>query len=123
MGKKEKIAVSVDTLGSYLTIKGWQEKTKVRGIDFIVSLKNKGIKWIIYTDISRDGTLQGPNLEGIKKLSSLGGINFILSGGISSLDDLKRIKDELPFVWGVISGRALYEGKIDLEKALSLLAE
>jgi len=119
----ERIAVSVDTIGSKVAVKGWQEKTSLEALDFIKSLIEKGIKWIIYTDISRDGTLEGLNLEPVKEFSSFsargatksGEVNIIISGGVSSPEDIKRIKEETPFIWGVIVGKALYEGRIDLE--------
>ena len=121
----ERIAVSVDAIGSKVAVKGWQEKTSLEALDFIKSLIGKGIKWIIYTDISRDGTLEGLNLEPVKEFSSFSakggsasggrGANIIISGGVSSPEDIKKIKEETPFIWGVIVGKALYEGRIDLE--------
>ncbi|MFH1519283.1 MAG: 1-(5-phosphoribosyl)-5-[(5-phosphoribosylamino)methylideneamino]imidazole-4-carboxamide isomerase [Candidatus Omnitrophota bacterium] len=115
----EKIAVSVDTIDSHLAIKGWQEKTSFKTLDFIANLIAKGIKWIIYTDISRDGTLEGVNLEPIREFKTLftkgKKVNIIISGGVSSFEDIKKIEQEMPFIWGVIVGKALYEGKIVLE--------
>ena len=118
---KEKVAVSVDVIDSYLAVEGWQKKTQHRGLDFIAQLSKKGINWVMYTDISRDGTLQGVNPEGIRELSQFPGMNFIIAGGVSSLDDINKIKQECPFVWGVILGRALYENKVNLKEALSLV--
>lgn len=117
---KEKVAVSVDVIHSFLAVEGWQKKTELKGIDFITQLKDKGIKWIIYTDISRDGTLKGADYEEIKKLAGFKNVNIIFSGGISSLSDIKKIKEDMPFIWGVIVGKALYEGKIDLSKAFQV---
>jgi len=125
----EKIVVSVDTIDSRVAIKGWQEKTSFETLDFIKSLIERGIKWIIYTDISRDGTLEGLNLEPIKEFSSFfapakgwsvssrrgGGTNIIISGGVSTFDDIKKIRQETPFIWGVIVGKALYEKRMDFE--------
>ncbi len=111
----DRIAVSADTIGSKVAVKGWQEKTSLEALDFIKTLIEKGIKWIIYTDISRDGTLEGLNLEPVKEFSSFKEANIIVSGGVSSPEDIKRIKEETPFVWGVIVGKAIYEGRIDLE--------
>ncbi len=115
----ERVAVSVDTIGSKVAVKGWQEKTSLEAIDFIKSLTEKGVKWIIYTDISRDGTLEGLNLEPVKEFSSFSApareTNIIISGGVSSPQDIKKIKEETPFIWGVIVGKALYEGRIDLK--------
>jgi len=111
----ERIVVSVDAIGSKVAVKGWQEKTSLEALDFIKSLVEKGIKWIIYTDISRDGTLEGLNLEPVKEFSSFKEANIIISGGVSSPEDIKKIKKETPFIWGVIVGKALYEGRLDLE--------
>jgi len=115
----EKIVVSVDTIDSRVAIKGWQEKTSFEALDFIKSLIKRGIKWIIYTDISRDGTLEGLNLEPIKEFSSFFArgrrANIIISGGVSTLDDIKKIRQETPFIWGVIVGKALYEKRMDFE--------
>ena len=111
----DNIAVSVDAIDSQVAVKGWQEKTSYQAFDFIESVIGKGVKWIIYTDISRDGTLQGLNLEPIKEFSSLKKVNIIVSGGVSSCEDINKIKEETPFIWGVIIGKAIYEGRIDLE--------
>ena len=119
----QKIAVGVDAVDSFVAIEGWQKKTKVKGSDFIAHLADKGIKWVIYTDISRDGTLGGPNMEALKQLGSFSQINFIASGGISSLNDLERIKQELPFIKGVIIGKALYENSFTLKEAISSVTD
>lgn len=108
------IAVSVDVDNGFVAVKGWQEKTRIRSFEFIQALKEQGIRWIVYTDICRDGTLRGPNYREIKKLSSFKDVNFIVSGGVASLRDVKNIIKETPFVWGIIIGKALYEGKISL---------
>lgn len=110
-----KIAVSVDVIDSRVAVKGWQEKTSFQALDFIKSVIKKGIKWVIYTDISRDGTLEGLDLGPIKEFSSFKKVNLIVSGGVSSIEDIKKIKEETPFVWGVIVGKAIYEGRIDLK--------
>ncbi len=117
----EKVAVSVDVIDSFIALKGWQEKSQWKVLDFVGYLKDKGIKWVIYTDISRDGTLEGPNLEEAKRVFSFSDMNFILSGGISCLDDLKRVREELPLTWGVIVGKALYEKRIDLSEAIKCI--
>jgi len=115
---RDKVAVGADVINSQIAVRGWQEKTSFEILDFIKYLKDKGVKWVIYTDISRDGTLEGVNLEQIEKLSVFEDLNIIISGGVSSLNDLKDIKQKAPFVWGVIVGKALYEGKINLETVL-----
>jgi phosphoribosylformimino-5-aminoimidazole carboxamide ribotide isomerase len=116
----DKIAVGVDVKDSYVATHGWRKTTKLKGSDFIASLYANGVRWIIYTDISRDGTLSGPNISDVKSLASFKEINCILSGGVSSLEDLKQIKKDAPFLKGVIVGKALYEGVITLSQALCL---
>jgi len=112
---KERIVVGVDTINSNLALEGWKKQTDFSSLDFLAYLQLKGIKWVIYTDISRDGTLDGVNIEEIQKLSLYGDMNIIFGGGVSSLDDIKQIKDKAPFIKGVIVGKALYEEKIDLK--------
>jgi phosphoribosylformimino-5-aminoimidazole carboxamide ribotide isomerase len=80
----------------------------------------KGIKWIVYTDISRDGTLEGPNYEALKKLSAFRDMNIVFSGGVSSLEDIKNFKKNTPFLKGIIIGKALYEKRIELKEALTI---
>lgn len=119
---RESTCVSVDVLDNRLRTYGWRRQTEVNFLEFIKFLIDKGVKWIVYTDILKDGTLKGPNIENIKKLATLAGPNYIISGGISSLADLRLINKEAPFIYGVILGRALYEGRIDLKEAFALFA-
>ncbi|MCP4652542.1 MAG: 1-(5-phosphoribosyl)-5-[(5-phosphoribosylamino)methylideneamino]imidazole-4-carboxamide isomerase [Candidatus Omnitrophica bacterium] len=113
----DKLAIGVDVINSVVAVEGWKLKTTIKGDQFIPYLQKKGIKWIIYTDISRDGTLKGPNIGGIQTFSELSGVNFIASGGVSCLDDLRALKDQAPFIWGVITGKALYEETFTLSEA------
>ena len=117
-----KIGVSVDVLEGKCMKAGWLKDSDYEFLDFIEYLVAKRVKWIIYTDINRDGTLGGINLQEIEKLKAIDtkGCHIIVSGGISSLQDLFRIK-ELGFIYGVILGRALYEGLIDLKEAIDSL--
>jgi len=116
---KDKIIVSVDAKGSDVCIKGWKDKTKLNTLSFIKGLKKIGFKSIIYTDISRDGTLKGPNIKDTKNLLKETGIKIIVSGGISALDDILRLKVlEIEGLAGIIIGKALYEGKFTLAEAL-----
>jgi phosphoribosylformimino-5-aminoimidazole carboxamide ribotide isomerase len=107
--------VGVDVRGQNLALKGWTEQTDFRALDFISYLDLKGIRWVIYTDISRDGTLQGPDMQEVKNLSPFSKMNMIFSGGMASAQDLMTLKEQAPFLWGVIVGKALYEGKIVLK--------
>jgi len=118
----EKIAVGVDVLESQVAVNGWQEKSNYSAFDFMRSLQDIGVKWVIYTDISRDGTLEGVDLTFLKGFSLFNQMNIILSGGVSCLEDIQNIKDEIPFVRGIISGKALYEGKINFLEAVNILS-
>ncbi|MDD5595830.1 MAG: 1-(5-phosphoribosyl)-5-[(5-phosphoribosylamino)methylideneamino]imidazole-4-carboxamide isomerase, partial [Candidatus Omnitrophica bacterium] len=117
---KEKIIISIDAKNNDILIKGWQKTLRSLGVlEFIKILKTLGFKEIIYTDVTKDGTLIGPNIKGIKYLLKEAGINIIASGGISALADLGRLKlMEKQGVTGIIIGKALYEGKFTLKEAL-----
>jgi len=119
---KEHIGVSVDILFGKIHYEGWKKGTDLNPYEFIQSLIEKGVTWIIYTDIFRDGTLKGPNIEEIKKLASFHQAKFIVSGGIADISHIKLIQQEAPFIYGVILGRAIYERKIDLKQALTLFS-
>jgi len=119
---KNKIIVSIDAKGGQLLTAGWrrsQAKTDV--LKFGRYLKEMGIRQVIYTDVWRDGTLKGPNIKDIKNLLKETGLSIIASGGISSLDDIRRLKLlEKKGVSGIIIGKALYEGRFTLSEALKL---
>lgn len=119
---KEKIIVSLDTKAESLAIQGWQDDSgDVKLSEFLSALKKAGFKEFIYTDILKDGTLKGPNIQAIKKLLKESGLKIIASGGIASIDDIRRLKLlEKQGVSGVIIGKALYEGKFTLAQALKL---
>ncbi len=114
---KESLAIGVDVLDNCLAIEGWKKHTDFPGLDFVAYLQLKGVKWVIYTDVSRDGTLKGLNLAQVSALTTFKEMNFIASGGVASLDDLTQIKKRLPFLWGVIVGKAFYEEKFSLPEA------
>lgn len=116
-----KVAVGVDVLKGTFMQSGWEDKSGYEFMDFVNYLVAKGVKCIIYTDISRDGTLEGLNCEEPMRLKNLKDVEIILSGGASSLDEFKKIKENLSFVYGIISGKALYENRIDLKEAVQLL--
>ncbi|MDD4899470.1 MAG: 1-(5-phosphoribosyl)-5-[(5-phosphoribosylamino)methylideneamino]imidazole-4-carboxamide isomerase [Candidatus Omnitrophica bacterium] len=117
---KEKIIISIDSKDDNLLVKGWQSTHKGLGVvEFVQQLKEIGFEEIIYTDITKDGTLVGPNIKGIKNLLKQTGMKIIASGGISSLADLAKLKlMEKQGVTGIIIGKALYEGKFTLKEAL-----
>lgn len=119
---KDKIIVSMDTKGTDILTKGWQSSSSGKNVlAFVRTLKETGFKEMIYTDVSRDGTLKGPNIKDIKKLLKETQMKIIASGGISSLDDIYRLKLlEKHGLNGVIVGKALYEGRFTLAEALKL---
>jgi phosphoribosylformimino-5-aminoimidazole carboxamide ribotide isomerase len=98
---------------------GWQKETRLNIFDQAASLKSEGISEIIITDISRDGTLEGPDISLIEKVLKISCLNLIIAGGITTIDDIKKLKClNDPAITGVIIGKALYEGMISLEEAL-----
>lgn len=111
-----KIAVSLDAKNGIVTTKGWIETTDVDVFEYIKELETMGVKTIIYTDIARDGTLSSPNFESIQKLRTMFKGFLIASGGVSSMEDITKLK-ELG-VDGVIIGKALYENKLKLQDAI-----
>lgn len=119
---KDKIIVSIDARGERVLIKGWKASASGESLlKFAASLKELGFKQLIYTDTSKDGTLAGPNIKATKDLLKKTGLGIIASGGISSLNDLRRLKQlEKSGLEGVIVGKALYEGKFTLSQALKL---
>ena len=118
---KEKIVVSVDFSGNKIVKKGWQEKTDLDPMAVILELQAVGVKTIVVTDISVDGTLMGPKTERLKEILEAVSISVIASGGVSSLEDIKKLKEiKNKNLEGVIIGKALYEGNIDLNEAIKI---
>jgi phosphoribosylformimino-5-aminoimidazole carboxamide ribotide isomerase len=118
----DRLVISIDALKGVVKTSGWIRKTTLKAVDLAVRLSDMGVKNIVYTDISRDGTLEGPNFEDLEKfLSAARGVSVIASGGVSSIDDVKMYGQyEKSGLYGVIIGKALYEGKVDLKEALGL---
>jgi phosphoribosylformimino-5-aminoimidazole carboxamide ribotide isomerase len=119
---KEKIIVSIDAKKGKVLTEGWlSAKPDLNALDFASRLKEMGFGEVIYTDTLKDGTLQGPNIEGIKNILKSSGLKVIASGGVSSLEDILRLEAlEKDGVEGVIIGKALYEERFSLKEALSL---
>ncbi len=115
---KEKIAVGVDVKDGFVAVKGWQELSEYSCFDFCQKMCDLGVKTIICTDISKDGAMQGTNRKLYKELSEKFDIKIVASGGVSSIDDVKALK-ELG-IYGAIIGKAYYIGAIDLKKALEV---
>ncbi|WP_037308082.1 1-(5-phosphoribosyl)-5-[(5-phosphoribosylamino)methylideneamino]imidazole-4-carboxamide isomerase [Ruegeria halocynthiae] len=116
-----KVAVGIDARNGMVATKGWAEETDVQVTDLARSFEDAGVAAIIYTDINRDGAMQGPNIDATAALARAVSIPVIASGGVSSLDDLIALRDCGVDLNGAISGRALYDGAIDLAEALAVL--
>jgi phosphoribosylformimino-5-aminoimidazole carboxamide ribotide isomerase len=112
----EKIAVGIDAKNEKVAVNGWIDVSDVNYIDFAKQIENIGVKTIIFTDISKDGTLTGPNLKQLKAISDSVNCNIIASGGIKELGDLKAINDM--GLYGTIVGKAIYSGNIELKEAI-----
>ena len=115
------IAVGIDARDGRVATKGWAEETNVLVTDLARSFEDAGVAAIIYTDINRDGAMQGPNVEATAALARAVSIPVIASGGVSSLADLIALRDCGAALNGAISGRALYDGALDLGQALEAL--
>ncbi len=112
----DKIAVGVDIKDGFVAIKGWTEKSQYSCNDFCKKMQDIGVKYIICTDISKDGAMQGTNRELYKELSERFSVNITASGGVSSIEDIKALR-KLD-LYGAIIGKAYYIGAIDLKEAL-----
>lgn len=112
----DRIAVGVDVRDGFVAIKGWKEMSRETLDGFCQQLQDVGVRTVICTDISRDGAMRGANREMYRLLSSRYRMDFIASGGVSTLEDIRALKDM--GLYGVILGKALYTGAIDLRKAL-----
>ncbi|WP_374656650.1 1-(5-phosphoribosyl)-5-[(5-phosphoribosylamino)methylideneamino]imidazole-4-carboxamide isomerase [Dongia sp.] len=125
-----KIAVGIDAKGGRVAVEGWAETSELTARDLAARFEDAGVAAIIYTDIDRDGLLKGVNVSATAELAAALSIPVIASGGVSSLADIEALLDILPQsrkrgggIVGVISGRAIYDGRLDLKEALQLLRE
>lgn len=114
-----KILIGIDAKNGMVAIKGWEEVTQVSAIDLAKRLEMVGAAGIIYTDISRDGMMIGPNIEATRDMVESIKIPVIASGGISSIDDIKNLM-KIKNLWGVITGKAIYTGSLDLKEAIRI---
>ena len=118
-----RIAVGIDAKDGMVAVEGWTEVSEITGLDLARRFEDCGVAAIIYTDIARDGAMQGPNIEATIELAKTVSIPVIASGGVSSMADLEALnKAGDGLLEGVISGRALYDGRIDLGQAVELLS-
>jgi phosphoribosylformimino-5-aminoimidazole carboxamide ribotide isomerase len=116
-----KVAVGLDARNGFVATKGWATETEIEVTDLAKSFEDAGISALIYTDILRDGAMKGPNITATEALAHAVNIPVIASGGVSSMDDLSALK-ATGVISGAISGRALYDGAINLSAALKALA-
>jgi phosphoribosylformimino-5-aminoimidazole carboxamide ribotide isomerase len=117
-----RIAVGIDARNGRVATKGWAEQTDMEATELARSFEDAGVAAIVYTDIDRDGAMGGPNVAATAALARATSVPVIASGGVSSLADLVALRDT-GVVQGAISGRALYDGALDLEEALAALAK
>lgn len=112
------IAVGVDTHDGFVATDGWLEKSNISGYEFCERMRNLGVTNVIYTDISKDGALSGTNLDIYAKLSKISGLDITASGGVTYIEEVKKLKEMN--LYGAIVGKAIYEGKLNLEEVLSV---
>lgn len=117
----EKIVVSIDAKDGYVALRGWEKISKVDSVELCQELEGLGLRTIVYTDIAKDGMLTGPNFEIYKTLAEKTTLDIIASGGISSIDDLVKLNEMN--IYGAITGKALYDKRIDFKEALQCLRE
>lgn len=113
---KEKIVIGIDAKNSYVAVSGWEEISEFTALDFAKKMQSIGVRTIVYTDISTDGTLKGPNIAAMKEMAENTDMDIIASGGVGSIEDIKSL---IPTgVEGAIVGRAIYTGNVDLKEAI-----
>ena len=110
-----KIALGLDAKDGYLSVAGWKENSNQLTLDYLKEVNNYGVSRLIYTDINRDGMKQSPNFDETSKVAEASNCPVIISGGVSSLDDVKKAKN-VKNVEGIIVGKAIYDGDIKLEE-------
>ena len=116
------IAVGIDAKNGMVATEGWANTTHIKATDLGKLFADVGVAAIIFTDIDRDGVLAGVNIEATAELARITGLPVIASGGVASIDDIKLLRDaKINGLLGVISGRAIYDGRLDIQETLSLL--
>ncbi len=119
-----RIVVGIDARDGMVAVEGWKETTAMRAADLVKTVENKGVEAIIFTDIKRDGMMHGPNLQSTRAMAEATSIPVIASGGVTTIDHIRElIRLESCGVEGIIIGRALYEGSVNLKDALALVNE
>lgn len=120
---QEKIVVSIDTREQFISLEGWREEVPIKATDLAKTLKDKGIEHFIFTDVQRDGTLQGVRIEVIRNFIAESGVSIIIAGGISHKEDIRKIKSLGEGVEGIILGKALYTGQLSFKEVCNILRE
>ena len=119
---KNKIAVALDVKDGLIALSGWKKQTNISAIDYIKEIQNFGVSRIVYTDINKDGTKKGPNIKDTVELSSKVKIPLVISGGVSSIEDIKKIKSlNNSNIEGVIVGKSIYDGDIKISDLAELI--
>ena len=113
---KNKIALSLDVRKGHIALAGWKKQTSILASEFVKKIKNFGLSRIIYTDIDKDWTKTGPNIFDTLNFSKLTDIPVVVSGGVASIEDINSIKKNSSNIEGVIVGKAIYDGSIDIKK-------
>ena len=116
-----KIALGLDAKDGYLSVSGWKENSNQLTLDYLKEVNNFGASRLIYTDINRDGMKQGPNFEETSKVADISNCPVIISGGVSSIDDIKKAKELNDNIEGIIVGKAIYDGDIKLDELVKEL--
>ena len=111
-----KIALGLDAKDGYLSVSGWKENSNQLTLDYLKEINDYGVSRLIYTDINRDGTKLSPNFEETSKVADISNCPVIISGGVSSIDDVKKAKSLNKNIEGIIVGKAIYDGDIKLEE-------
>lgn len=114
----DKIAVGIDAKGGFVATDGWEKVSELTAVDFAKKVEKAGVRTIIYTDIATDGAMCGPNIEAMIEMVNETGLDVIASGGVSCIDDVRALLTT--GVEGAITGRAIYDGKLDLKEAVDL---
>lgn len=118
----DRIAVGIDAKGGKVAVAGWAETSELTAVDLAKQFEDAGVAAIIYTDIDRDGILKGLNIESTLELANAVSIPVIASGGLASIDDIKRlVEPDCDILEGAITGRALYDGRLDPKEAMDLI--
>ena len=111
-----KIALGLDAKNGYLSVFGWKENSNQSTLNYLKEVNEYGVSRLIYTDINRDGTKQSPNFDETSKIANVSNCPVIISGGVSSIDDIKKAKSLNKNIEGIIVGKAIYDGNINLEE-------